>query len=63
MKAIYQIAEFPALSLQYACEMAEKWKQYYENHGYVNVLFSIVETNMEYRFRVIISGRVKDEED
>ena len=63
MKAIYQLAEFPASSLQDACVIAERWKQYYEDYGYVNVLFSIVETNMEYRFRVIISGRVKDEED
>lgn len=62
-KAIYPIAEFPALSLQYACEMAEKWKQYYEEHGYTNVLFSIIETNLKYRFRVVISGRVEDEED
>lgn len=62
MKALYKIAEFPSLDLHSACEMAEKWKAYYENHGYENVLLSIHETNLSYRFRVEIWGRFEEEE-
>lgn len=61
MKANYKLAEFPSLDLHSACEMAEKWKFYYENHGYENVLFSILETNLEYRFRIEVWGSRKED--
>lgn len=63
MKANYKLAEFPSYDLGSACEMAEKWKQYYEARGYKNVLFSIQETNLQYRFRIEIWGYYDEEED
>lgn len=60
MYAIHQLAEFPALTLSKACKIANEYKRFYEEIGYENVLFSIVETRLDIPFRVIISGRRKD---
>lgn len=62
MKEIRKLCEFPALSLSIACELAEKYKEFYELHGYENVLFSIHETSIFYRFRVEVWGRPKEDE-
>lgn len=62
MRANYKLAEFPSYDLGSACEMAEKWKQYYEARGYKNVLFTIHETTLQYRFRIEIWGCYEEEE-
>ena len=62
MKEIRKLCEFPALSLSIACELAEKYKEFYELHGYENVLFSIQETNLSYRFRIEVWGCYEEDE-
>ena len=62
MRAIYKLAEFPSYDLHSACDLAEKWKIYYEERGYKNVLFSIHETNLKIRFRIEIWGCYEEDE-
>ena len=61
MKENRKLCEMPSLDLSSACRIAEQWKDYFENHGYENVLFSIQETNLSYRFRVEVWGSWKED--